>query len=112
MFLAATGSIIYFKQPTEANESKRHYEILWKIGVSKKEISRSIKKQILFVFGLPLLVGIVHSGVMLHFLINFISNLIGMSLTVPIMAATTAFFAVYAAFYVLTVRMYTTIVNG
>lgn len=48
VFLAATGSIIYFKQLTEANEAKDNYEILRKLGVSKKDIRNSIRKQTFF----------------------------------------------------------------
>lgn len=111
VFLAATGSIIYFKQLTEANEAKGNYEILRKIGVSKKDIRKSIKKQTLFVFGLPLIVGIIHSSVLLNFISNFISSLIGASLMVPILTAMASFVVIYAGYYVLTVNTYDQIVN-
>jgi putative ABC transport system permease protein len=54
VFLAATGSMVYFKQLTDAHTDKARYEILRKIGVSRGEIYRSIAKQTLFVFALPL----------------------------------------------------------
>ena len=50
VFIMATGSIIYFKQLTEATADKTRYEILKKIGVSNKEIYISIFKQNLFIF--------------------------------------------------------------
>ncbi|MFS8578483.1 MAG: ABC transporter permease [Novibacillus thermophilus] len=112
VFLAATGSIIYFKQLTEANEATGHYEILRKIGVSKKDIRRSVKKQSLFVFGLPLTVGVMHSSVILYFTSNFISDLIGVNLTVPILTAIAVFIIIYTIYYALTVNTYHRIVSG
>lgn len=111
VFLAATGSIIYFKQLTEAGEVKPNYDILRKIGVSKGEIRKSIKKQTRFAFGLPLIVGIVHSCAILSFTSNFLSNLIGANLFVPIITAMVAFIMIYVGYYVLTVKMYNNIVN-
>ena len=111
VFLAASGSIIYFKQLTEANEAKGQYEILRKIGVNKKDIRKSIKRQSLFVFGLPLTVGILHSCVTLYFTSNFISNLIGINLIFPILMAIVFFVIIYAVYYVLTVNTYNRIVN-
>lgn len=111
VFLAATGSIIYFKQLTEANETKISYEILRKIGVNKKAIRKTIHMQTLFVFGLPLTIGIVHSSVILHFVSNFISDLIGANVIVPIVTAMAAFIAIYIGYYILTVNTYNKIVN-
>lgn len=111
VFLAATGSIIYFKQLTEANEATGHYEILRKIGVSKKDIRKSVKKQTLFVFGLPLTIGILHSCVILYFTSNFISDLIGVNLMVPILTAIAVFIIIYTAYYALTVNTYNRIVS-
>jgi putative ABC transport system permease protein len=111
VFLAATGSIIYFKQLTEANEAKGSYEILRKIGFSKKDLRKSINKQTLFVFGLPLTVGIIHSSTILNFITNFISDLIGASVMVPILTAVIAFVVIYIGYYVLTVKTYNNIVN-
>jgi putative ABC transport system permease protein len=111
VFLAATGSIIYFKQLTEANEVKPQYDILRKVGVSRKEVSKSIKKQTLFIFGLPLLVGVIHGSAILHFTSNFMSNLIGANMFVPMLTAMLAFIGIYLLYYILTVKTYNRIVN-
>jgi putative ABC transport system permease protein len=111
VFLAATGSILYFKQLTEANESKGSFGILRKVGVSKKELRKSVNKQTLFVFGLPLTVGILHGSVILNFTSNFVSDLIGASIIVPILTAMGAFVVIYIGYYTLTVYTYNNIVN-
>ncbi|NMD68948.1 ABC transporter permease [Bacillus sp. DNRA2] len=112
VFLGATGSIIYFKQLTEATESKQDYAILRKIGVNTKGIRHTINKQMLFVFGLPLTVGILHGCVILKFTSNFISDLIGISLVVPIVSAMAAFVMIYLGYYLMTVNTYNRIVNS
>ncbi|MDF2674580.1 MAG: transporter permease, partial [Clostridiales bacterium] len=47
VFLTATGSIIFFKQLSEANDDMGRYNILRNIGVNRGEIKRSIGKQML-----------------------------------------------------------------
>ncbi|QGQ98874.1 FtsX-like permease family protein [Paenibacillus psychroresistens] len=110
VFLAATGSMIYFKQLTEAHSDKRRYEILRKIGVSKKEIRNSVAKQTLFVFGLPLAVGIVHSTMILKALLSI--NLITFNYAFPIVLSVTAYIIIYLFYYVITVNSFNKIVNS
>lgn len=102
VFLAATGSMIYFKQLTEATIDKDRYTILYKIGVNKKEVKKSISKQILFIFSLPLLAGITHSIVALMML----SKLMGTNLVIPVIICISVYAWIYIAYYFLTVRNY------
>jgi putative ABC transport system permease protein len=108
VFLVATGSIIYFKQLTEAHSDKGRYEILHKIGVNKKEIRKSIAKQVLFVFALPLLVGIAHCAVAL----NAFSNLLQTSLVIPVGICIGVYACIYIVYYFLTVNAYYKIVTN
>lgn len=107
VFLAATGSIIYFKQLTEANIDKERYEILHKIGVNKKEVKKSIARQILFIFALPLIAGIAHSIVALVAL----SNLMQTNLVIPVFICIGIYVCIYIAYYFLTVNTYYKIVT-
>ncbi|MED3551600.1 ABC transporter permease [Cytobacillus praedii] len=102
VFLAATGSIIYFKQLTEATMDKDRYVILYKIGVNKKEVKKSISKQILFIFALPLLAGIAHSIVAL----TALSKLMQTNLMTPVIICIGIYVCIYIAYYFLTVRNY------
>ena len=99
VFLAATGSIIYFKILTEAEEDKEKYKVLHKIGVSQKDILKTIATQVFSIFVAPLVVGIMHSAVAL---IAF-SQLLSMNLTKPVFLWMVAYTAIYGAYYVLTV---------
>lgn len=102
VFLGATGSIIYFKQLTEATSDKDRYMILYKIGVNKKEVKKSISKQILFIFALPLLAGIAHSIVAL----TMLSKIMEMNLMIPVGICIGVYVCIYIAYYFLTVRNY------
>lgn len=112
VFLAATGSVIYFKQLTDAHAEKDRYAILRKIGVSRRAIHGSIAKQTLFVFALPLLVGLTHSIVLMSRLTTVLSGLIDVNLTVPIVTSLSLYALIYAVYYGLTVHSFNRIVNG
>lgn len=107
VFLAATGSIIYFKQLTEATIDQDKYIILRKLGVSKQTIFKSIAKQIAFIFILPLTVGSLHSIVVLKAL----SNTLGIDIFIPVLTTIVAYTLIYFAYYILTVKSYNNIVN-
>jgi len=107
LFLAATGSIIFFKQLSEANDDKNRYKILKNIGVTNKEIKASISKQIFIVFALPLVIGIIHSLVAS----TLLSQMIRINLTLPIIITVSAYTAIYMIYYFLTVNSYFNIIN-
>ncbi|MGE8202940.1 FtsX-like permease family protein [Heyndrickxia sp. NPDC080065] len=107
VFLAATGSIIYFKQLTEANSDKGRYEILYKIGVNKKEMKKSIAKQVLFIFALPLVAGIAHCSIAL----TALSKLMQTNLVIPVLICMGIYTAIYIVYYFLTVNSYYKIVT-
>ncbi len=53
-FTMATVLIIYYKQITEGFEDRPRFEIMQKVGMTKKDIKKSINSQILTVFYAPL----------------------------------------------------------
>ena len=108
VFLVATGSIIFFKQLSEANDDKNRYEILKKIGVTNKEIKASISKQIFMVFALPLVIGIIHSLVAS----TLLSKITRLNLTLPIIITIGAYTIIYMIYYFLTVNSYYDIINS
>ena len=91
VFSCATGSILYFKQLTDATENKGYYNILFKLGITKKEVYLSIVKQNLFIFAIPFFIALFDSIIILNFLTNFISNLIGSSFIIPIFISLISF---------------------
>lgn len=108
VFLAATGSIIYFKQLTEASSDKARYLILHKIGVNKREIRKTVAKQMSFIFALPLAFGIAHCAVAL----SALSKLMMTSLVVPVVICMGAYACIYVVYYFMTVNSYYKIITN
>jgi putative ABC transport system permease protein len=108
VILLATGSIIYFRQLNEAQKEELNYQILRNIGVSRSEIHASIRKQLLYVFLFPLIVGIAHSWVALMALANLLVTNLVTSTIITIAVYT----LIYLIYYHLTVNSYNRIVNA
>lgn len=108
VFLVATGSIIYFKMMTEAEEDKDKYEGLYKIGVSYKEIKKTIRAQVAIIFVVPLVLGILHAS----FALKTFSNLFFMDIMKPVIIWMVLYSCVYAIYYVLTVKYFNGTVKG
>lgn len=60
LFVIVTVLIIYYKQITEGYDDRERFVILQKVGLSKMEVKKAIKSQILLVFFLPLITAIIH----------------------------------------------------
>lgn len=111
IFLVGAGMIIYYKQMSEGYEDKERFEIMQKVGMSRKEVKSAIRRQILMVFFLPLLMAVLH--IIMAF--PMISRLLGMmntELYILCTAGTIVVFAViYAAIYMCTAKSYYKIVE-
>jgi putative ABC transport system permease protein len=108
VFLLATGSMIYFKQLTEASNDKGSYKILKMIGISNREIRNSLAKQIFFIFNLPLFLAIAHSLVMF----TSVSHFLQFNMIIPMITCISVYICIYAIYYVLTVLKYYKIVTN
>ncbi|WP_088037954.1 ABC transporter permease [Bacillus mycoides] len=110
VLLVATGSVIYFKQLTEAYSDKNRYEILRKLGVNKKEVRTTIAKQTLFIFLLPLIIGILNAA-MLTMSVSLQYSMDIQQDIISFVYAMTTYGVIYLVYYVLTINSYNRIVN-
>ena len=114
IFLVGAGMIIYYKQMSEGYEDKERFEIMQKVGMSRKEVKSAIRRQILMVFFLPLLMAVLHI-IMAFPMMSRLLGLLGMmntELYVLCTAGTIVVFAViYAAIYMCTAKSYYKIVE-
>lgn len=60
VFVFATVLIIYYKQISEGYEDQSRFEIMQKVGMTKREIRKSINSQVLTVFFAPFLMAGLH----------------------------------------------------
>lgn len=107
VFLLATGSIIYFKQLTEAHADRERYIVLRKLGVTKKEMKKAIAKQMRFIFFIPLVVGILHT----LFALKGLATVLPYEIAVPLLISIGVYTIIYIGYYFLTVRSYFRIVS-
>ena len=63
IFLIGGIMIIYYKQISEAFEDRNRYQIMAKVGLPEKIIKRTTRKQILWLFFLPLAVAVIHCAI-------------------------------------------------
>ncbi len=114
VFMMAAVLIIYYKQVSEGYEDQRRFDIMRKVGLSRKEARRSIRSQILTVFFLPLIVAAVHITFDFRLVLQLLTlfQLHNVALTTLCTLGTLAVFcAIYAAVYLLTARAYYRIVD-
>ena len=115
VFLLATVLIIYYKQITEGYEDESRFEIMQKVGMTKRDIQKSINSQMLTVFLLPLITAALH----LCFAFPMIRRLLTLFNfnNVPLMlivlaGAVLVFGVLYALIYKFTSNSYFAIVSG
>ena len=109
IFLMATTLIIYYKQISEGYDDRERYQIMQKVGMSKKEVRQSIRSQVLLVFFLPLIMAVIHLAFAFKIITKLLSvlNLTNISLFFMYTVGTVAVFAViYAIIYSITAREY------
>lgn len=114
MFIMATVLIIYYKQISEGYDDRERYQIMQKVGMSKKEVKCSIRSQVLSVFFLPLVVAVIHVAVAFKVMTKILGvlNLTNVSLFAVCTIITIAVFAVfYIIVYSITAKEYYRIVN-
>lgn len=108
VFLVSTGSILYFKQIAEAEEEKRSFVTLRQLGFDVKDIMRGVTRKQLFVFAIPLVIGLMHS----IFAVKAASVLVLSSIALPSAIAMGAYALIYFSFGALTIGYYRKLVKS
>ena len=115
VFMLAAVLILYYKQISEGYEDQKRFEIMQKVGMTKKEIRRSIDSQLLTVFFLPLLLAGVHLAFafpMIRRLLELFSLYnVGLFVTATLVSFG-AFALLYTIVYRLTAKAYYNIVSA
>lgn len=107
-FLLTTGSILYFKQIAEADEEQASYTILRKIGFSEQDVLKGIVWKQAFNFGVPLLIGLLHS----YFAVKSGWFLFGTELVAPMLIMIGLYVLMYAVFMLLSIQYYRKTIKG
>lgn len=115
VFILAAALIMYYKQISEGFEDAARFEILQKVGMSRREVKSAINSQVLTVFFLPLAAAGLHMAFAFPILSRLL-RLFEMTDTGLFAIMTAGSFVVFALMYVLfykiTSRSYLGIVSG
>ncbi|CAM5409670.1 FtsX-like permease family protein [Niallia circulans] len=106
-FLITSGCILYFKQMDEGEEEKYNYTILRKLGYTQNDLVNGIKSKQLFNFGIPLLIGLLHS----YFAVKSGWFFFGSELWAPMFIVMGLYAVLYSIFGILSVIYYKKIIS-
>ena len=119
LFTLAAVLIIYYKQLSEGYEDQHRYEILQKVGMSRKEVKKTIRSQVLMVFFLPLIVTAIHLAFNFNIMNRILdlmdsgtaSQFAGDTFLFTTIITLAAFCVIYTLVYLITSKAYLRIVS-
>ena len=104
LFMMATILIMYYKQISEGYDDKERFAIMQKVGISHKEIKKSIHSQVLTVFFLPLIVAGIHIAFAFPFITKILA-ILNLTNTKLFVISTCGSFLIFAIFYGIVYRI-------
>ena len=115
MFIFAMAMIIYYKQVSEGFEDQSRFAIMQNVGMTDRDIRKSINSQTLTVFFAPLVFAGLHLGFAFPPIWKILQlfNLRNLPLVIGVSAAAFVLFGIfYAIIYKITARSYYSIVSA
>ncbi|MCR8634826.1 FtsX-like permease family protein [Paenibacillus radicis (ex Xue et al. 2023)] len=106
-FLITSGCILYFKQMDESEDEKSSYTILRKLGFTQGDLLQGIQAKQIFNFGIPLVVGLLHS----YFAVQSGWFFFGTELWTPMIMVMILYTALYSIFGILSVYYYKKVIK-
>ncbi|MDM5321073.1 ABC transporter permease [Bacillus altitudinis] len=106
-FLVTSGCILYFKQMNESEEEQSSYTILRKLGFTDKDLLKGIRLKQLFNFGIPLIIGLLHS----YFAVQSGWFIFGGELWTPMLIVMSIYTVLYSVFGFLSVQYYKKVIK-
>ena len=106
--------IMYYKQISEGIEDKYNFDILQKVGMSDEDIKKTIHRQIMLVFLLPLVTAIFHIFMCSNIIVKLLSMLYVFDTKLilgSIGGVSVVFILVYVASYFITAKTYYKIIK-
>ncbi|MDR4935050.1 ABC transporter permease [Rossellomorea marisflavi] len=106
-FLVTSGCILYFKQMDESEDEKPNYTILRKLGYTRGDLLRGIQFKQLFNFGIPLMIGLLHS----YFAVKSGWFFFGNDFWAPTLIVMGVYAVLYSIFGILSVLYYQKVIR-
>lgn len=101
-FLITSGAVLALQQLSQSSDNRKRYQLLKKLGVSKKDMKRSLRKQLRVYFGVPLILAVLHSVVTVFMIFRFFQGLDTVVITSVIGFGVLMVFTVFAVYFITT----------
>lgn len=108
-FIMSTGLIIYYKQISEGRSDQKQFDILQKIGMSHNEVKLTIRSQIVWIFGLPIVVAVMHlcfAMPMIHKILQLFGIVVGPVVYMTTVITVIVMIVIYYLIYLKTSKTY------
>ncbi len=102
VLVVACAAILAIQQLTSASDNRRRYELLNKLGASRRELNGSLLKQVVIAFVFPLVLAVCHSICALVVVVDVVRIFGAIDIAEMAVIATMAFLVVYCAYFLLT----------
>ncbi len=102
VFMLSSVTLLALQQLTKANDNKKRYMILSKIGADDKMMNHALLKQLCIYFFIPLALAIVHSIVGIHFIDSIIMSVGRSSIVEGSAIACGILLLIYTSYFVVT----------
>ncbi len=97
VFFVASGSFLYFRLYADLPDDKAKFKSIAKLGLTDRELSGIVTKQLMILFFVPIVVAFVHGAVAL----TSLQNMFGYSLMSTSMSVLGTFMAIQALYFLL-----------
>lgn len=97
VFFVASGSFLYFRLYADLPDDKAKFKSIAKLGLTDRELSGIVTKQLMILFFVPIVVAFVHGAVAL----TALQNMFGYSLMTTSMSVLGTFMAIQAVYFLL-----------
>src|SRR5690625_1792669 len=103
VFFVSAGSFLYFRLYTDLDDDKQKFMSISKIGLTTKEMSRVISKQMTLLFFAPIVVAMIHGAIAL----TALSHMFGYNLFTESAIVLGSFFAIQVIYFIIVRYFYT-----
>lgn len=112
VFLITSMAVLALQQLSEASDSIERYKTLKRIGANKEMIEKTIFRQTLIYFALPMILALIHSMIGINVVSDYISVFTKIDISFSALITALIFIVVYAGYFYTTYTGYKNIVES
>ena len=101
-FLITAGAVLALQQLSQSTDNAGRYQLLRKLGASRKDMRHTLTKQLKLYFGFPMLVAVMHSAVVGYIVFNKLERFEASAIVEVVGFSAIVVFAVYFIYYITT----------